>query len=136
MRYFETEIGRIINKNFDGRMELAALTFIVNKGTDNLKDLSDEQINKMPHVTGNFISKEFCQALIKTAVKVCKECSALDIMEYIRCYLSFEPQTHELTLYKEDFSNGGWNEMIDALSLEKEDVGKTIDLLAIVPKNK
>jgi len=136
MRYFETEIGGIINKNFDSRMEFAVFTFIMNKGTDNLKDLSDEQIDKMPHVTGNFISKDFFQALVKTAVKICKECSTLDIMEYICCYLSFEPQTRELTIYKEDFSNGGWNEIICALSLEKEDVGKTIDLLAIFPKNK
>lgn len=42
MKYYETKIGRIIEKEFDSRMGNAVISYIMDKGMSNVKKITDE----------------------------------------------------------------------------------------------
>ena len=43
IKYYDTKIGKIINKNFDARMTNAVIGYIIDKGWDNVKKITDEE---------------------------------------------------------------------------------------------
>ena len=135
MRNYETKIGKFINEKFDSRMEIAIVTYIIDTGIDNLKNVTEEDVLSMQIDTGNIMSKDFAQALVRTAVKISKECTELEIMEYIRCHLNFTPSVHELIICKDELSEDAWNSTLELLELE-EDYPYSIELLAIIPSEK
>ena len=44
MRYYETKIGSIIEKEFDSRLEAAVFAYIMSNGIDHIKKYTDEDI--------------------------------------------------------------------------------------------
>ena len=130
MKYYETKIGQIIDKEFDSRMELSVFAYILSNGIDNLKTITEDDILK---VDGNgLMTKEFCQALVRCAVEICKQCEYIEIIKYIRLYLHCVPAVRELDLYRDDFSENTFSEILDTMDLEDEEVGDFLTVYAIV----
>lgn len=130
MKYYETKIGQIIEKEFDSRMELAVFTYILSNGIDNLRIVTDDDI---ANVKGdNFMTAEFCQALVRCAVEICKQCENMEIIKYIRLHLHCLPSVNELIIYRDNFSEVAFNEILDTMDLENEQVGDYFTVYAIV----
>lgn len=67
MTYYETKIGKIIEEEFDSRMGNAVISYIMDKGMSNVKEITDEQIKKLE---GNgLMTQDFCSVISK----VCKK---------------------------------------------------------------
>ena len=65
MTYYETKIGKIIEEEFDSRIGNAVVSYIMDKGMSNVKEITDEQIEKLE---GNgLMTQDFVQSLV-----VCK----------------------------------------------------------------
>ena len=117
-KYYETKIGKIIEKEFDSRTEMMALTYIMDKGIDNIKNITEEKIME---IKGNgLMGQNFCQALVRCTVKIANECTPMEIMEYIRLHAHFAPYPEETTFFKDDFDNHHWQVMCDILNDEPE----------------
>lgn len=85
MKYYETKIGKIIEKEFDSRMENAVISYIMDKGMSNVKEITDEQIEKLE---GNgLMTQDFVQSLVRCARRICQECEWTELIEFIRLYL-------------------------------------------------
>lgn len=67
------KVKQIINKEFDSRMAGAVVHYIISAGWENVKALTEEDVLK--EKGDAFISDEFCQALVRTAVKITNECN-------------------------------------------------------------
>ena len=119
-KYYETKIGEIINKNFDARMTNAVIGYIVDKGWDYVKDITDEQILNLESQA--LMTKEFVQALVKTAREICQTCSMWeDFMPYIRCFIGINGyQTQEIRLEKEDYSESEWDNLTYQLDVDDD----------------
>lgn len=46
MNYYDTKIGKIIDTEFDSRMESAVFSYLMDKGIENIREITDEQIEK------------------------------------------------------------------------------------------
>lgn len=120
--YTETKIGRIIEEEFDSRMENAVFEYIFDVGANKLKKITEEDILK---VEGNaLMTADFTQSLVRCVVRIVKECSYAEISKYIRIYLFCEPKVNELYLYKDYFNRTGFDELLCALDLGEDDVKK------------
>lgn len=67
------KVKQIINEEFDSRMSGAVVNYIISAGWENVKVLTEEDI--LEEKGNGFISDEFCQALVRTAVKITNECN-------------------------------------------------------------
>lgn len=133
MKYYETKIGRIIEKEFDSRMENAVISYIMDKGMENVKKITDEQIKQ---IEGNeLMTAEFLQSLVRCARRICIECEWIELIEFIRLYLWCTPTVHDVYLYKEDFTDESFAELLDNLDLDESEVGEEIKLFAVVDKD-
>lgn len=56
------------------------------------------------------------------------------MIEFIRLYLWCTPTVHDVYLYREDFTEETFAELLNSLDLEDEDVGSEIKLFAVVDK--
>lgn len=77
------KVKEIIEKEFDSRVALMALTYTLGQlGMDNAAKITDEDISSME---GNpMMTKEFVQALARTAQRIGKECDFVnDVIPYI-----------------------------------------------------
>lgn len=120
--YTETKIGRIIEEEFNSRMENAVFGYIFDVGVNKLKKITEEDILK---VEGNaLMTADFTQALVRCAVRIVKECSYAEIIKYIRIYLFCEPKVNELYLYKDYFNRTVFDELLCTLNLGEDDVKK------------
>ena len=71
MTYYETKIGKIIEEEFDSRMGNAVISYIMDKGMSNVKEVTDEQIEKLE---GNgLMTQDFVQSLVRCARRICNE---------------------------------------------------------------
>lgn len=120
IRYYDTKIGKIIDKNFDGRMTNAVIGYIIDKGWENVKEITDEQIAKIEGQA--LMTAEFAQALVKTAREICQSCSMWeDFMPYIRCHIGINGyQTEEFRLDREEVANYGFNSVLEALGVDED----------------
>ena len=118
--YYETKIGQIIDKNFDARMTNAVIGYIVDKGWDYVKDITDEQISKIEDQA--LMTKEFSQALVKTAREICKTCSMWeDLMPYIRCHIGINGyQTQKIRIEREDYTEDQWDNITYQLDVDED----------------
>ena len=133
MEYYETKIGRIIEKEFDSRMENAVISYIMDKGMENVKKITDEQIKQ---IEGNeLMTAEFLQSLVRCARRICIECEWIELIEFIRLYLWCTPTVHDVYLYKEDFTDESFAELLDNLDIDESEVGEEIKLFAVVDKD-
>lgn len=132
MRYYETKIGKIIEQEFDSRVENAVFSYIMDKGIERIKRITDEDI---AGIEGNgLFTAKFDQSLVRCARRICTECEWIEIIEYIRLFLSCVPTVHEVPLYREDFLKDSFTELLHDLGLDDEEVGNEIRLYAVVNK--
>lgn len=130
MRYYETKIGKIIEQEFDPRVENAVFRYIMDKGIERIKQITDEDI---AGIEGNgLFTAEFSQNIVRCARRICTECKWIEIIEYIRLFLYCTPTVHEVSLYREDFSKDSFAELLRNLNLDDEEVGNEIQLYAVV----
>ena len=130
MRYYETKIGKIIEQEFDTRVENAVFSYIMDKGIERIKRITDEDI---AGIEGNGLcTAAFNQNLVRCARHICTECEWIEIIEYIRLFLFCTPTVHEVSLYREDFSKDSFAELLHDLDLDDEEVGNEIQLYAVV----
>lgn len=79
----ENKVAKIINEEFDSRMDLAVLQYLCEQlGIDRAKEITDEEIEA---IEGNgFMTKEFCQAMARCTRRIARECSFVnDIVPYM-----------------------------------------------------
>ena len=128
------KIEKIISDNFDTRMEVAVLSYLIEKGTETLKEITEEEILQ---IKGNaLMTDRFCQALVRTAVIIAKEFTTMDIMEFIRLSANFTPYPKEVILYREDFGSSDWMNLLDVLDIDYyNNQPETIQILTINKEN-
>ena len=129
------KVKRIIEEEFDARVSMMVVQYILDKGTENLQEITEEEILKLE---GNgLMTAEFVQALVRTGVRISKECNMIDdFLPFIvkELYVP-NAKTHEVTLYKSDYTRDSWDELLEDLDLDyEEDVDNIarIDLSAVV----
>ena len=133
MTYYDTKIGKIIEEEFDSRMGNAVISYIMDKGMSNVKVITDEQIEKLE---GNgLMTQDFVQSLVRCARRICNECEWIELIEFIRLHLWCTPTVHDVYLYKEDFNDESFSELLKDLEIDKEEVGSEIKLFAVVDKD-
>lgn len=133
MEHYNTKIGKIIEKEFDSRMGNAVISYIMDKGMSNVKEITDEQIKKLE---GNgLMTQDFVQSLVRCARRICIECEWIELIEFIRLYLWCTPTVHDVYLYKEDFTDESFAELLDDLDLSEDEVGNEIKLFAVVDED-
>lgn len=75
------KIDDIIRDEFDSRLIVMVMSYVLDKGVDNLKDVTEYDIYKLE---GNeLMTADFVQCLVRTGVRIAKECSIRDIAVYI-----------------------------------------------------
>lgn len=132
MKYYETKIGKIIEQEFDTRVESAVFIYIMDKGIEHIERITDEDI---AGIEGDGLcTAAFNQNLVRCARHICTECEWVEIIEYIRLFLFCAPIVHEVSLYREDFSKDSFAELLHDLYLDDEEVGNEIRLYAVVNK--
>ena len=122
---------RIIEQEFDGRMAMAVVTYILDKGFENLKEVTEEEILK---VKGNaLMTDRFCQALVRAAVRICKECHEIDdFLPFIVNYLYVpNAKMKEIDLYYDDYGKHDWEYLLDKLDVDYEESPSEIDMITI-----
>ena len=76
MTYYETKIGKIIDEEFDSRMGNAVISYIMDEGMGNVKEITDDQIEELE---GNgLMTQDFVQSLVRCARRICNECELID----------------------------------------------------------
>lgn len=130
MKYYETKIGKIIEEEFDSRMGNAVISYIMDKGMSNVKEITDEQIEKLE--CNGLMTQDFVQSLVRCARRICNECEWIELIEFIRLHLWCTPTVHDVYLYKEDFTKETFAELLDDLDLEEDEVGSEIKLFTVV----
>ena len=124
------KVRNIINEEFDGRMEIAVVTYILDKGFENLKEISEEEILK---VKGNgLMTDRFCQTLVRAAVRICKECNEIDdFLPFIINYL-YVPKARmkELEVYSSEMLPSQWEEFLDKFNVDYEEAGE-VDVVVL-----
>jgi hypothetical protein len=121
------EISMLIANEFDTRMEAAIFSYILDKGMENLKEITEKEISELEE--NGLMTASFVQALVRTAVKICKDYTPMEIMVYIRMNCFFTPSPKELILYKVDYTEEGWSELCCQLDEDEEE--SEIEILVI-----
>ena len=131
----ENKVAKIIREEFDTRVSMMVVQYILDKGVENLKEVTEEEILKLE---GNgLMTASFVQALVRTGVRISKECNMIDdFLPFIVTELYVpNAKANTVTLYKEDFSDYSWTELLNELDMDyDEDVDdiERIDLSAVV----
>ena len=133
MTYYETKIGKIIEEEFDLRMGNAVISYIIDEGMGNVKEITDEQISNLE---GNgLMTQDFVQSLVRCARRICIECELAELIEFIRLHLWCTPTVHDVYLHREDFTYGTFAEVLNNLDLDESEVGDGIKLFVVVDKD-
>ncbi len=128
MTVLNSKTYQIIKEETDTRLEFMVLSTIMDNGIKELKKVTDEDICNSH---GNaLISDDVWHSVLKAATRIAKECNTTEIFQYIRCFMTFNPQVNELELYREDMTSNAWMEITNDLSIEYE--SKRIKLFGIV----
>lgn len=130
MNYYDTKIGKIIEEEFDSRVGNAIVSYIMDKGMENIKEITDEQIKKLE---GNgLMTQEFVQSLVRCARRICRECEWIELIEFIRLHLWCTPTVHDVYLYREDYTEETFSELLNSLDLDESEVENEIRLFAVI----
>lgn len=125
------KVRKIITEEFDGRVEMAVVTYILDHGFDTLKEVTEEDILK---IKGNpLMTDRFCQALVRAAVRICKECHQIDdFLPFIVNYLYVpKAKMKEVEIYKEETRRDDWENLLDKFDLEYEEDVDDIDYIVL-----
>ena len=133
MEWHETKIGKIMEEEFDSRMGNAVISYIMDEGIGNVKEITDDQIEELE---GNgLMTQDFVQSLVRCARRICIECELAELIEFIRLHLWCTPTVHDVYLHREDFTYGTFAEVLNNLDLDKSEVGDGIKLFVVVDKD-
>ena len=125
------KVRDIIRKEFDSRMEMAVATYIIDKGWEHVKQITEEQIVE---VKGNsFMTDRFVQALVRCAVKICNECNQIEeFLPFIVNYLYVpNAQMFELNFEKDDVSTYQWSQILRKSGLDMDEDEDDIDMIVL-----
>lgn len=125
------KIKRIIEEEFDGRMAMVVVRYIIGEGFDKLKELTEDDILK---VEGDgFMTDKFCQALVRTAVRICKECNEIDdFLPFIVNHLYVpKAKMNKIDLHYDDYGEYDWEYLLDKLDVEYEENANEIEMITI-----
>lgn len=121
------KVRQIIEQEFDGRMEMAIVTYILDNGFENLKKMTEEDILQ---VKGDaFMTDRFAQALVRAAVRICKECYRIDeFLPFIINYL-YVPKVkmHDVEIYQDQLTKWRWEELMKELHVNYEESADEIE---------
>ena len=125
------KVCKIINEEFDGRVAMTVVSYILENGFDTLRRLTEEDILE---VKGNALMKDrFCQALVRTAVRICNECDEIDeFLPFIVNHLYVpNAKMKEVTLYQDEMTRYRWEEFVDGLDIEYEESADEIEMVVV-----
>lgn len=126
------KVERIIVEEFDGRVAMAVVTYILDKGFENLKEVTEEEILE---VKGNaLMTDRFCQSLVRAAVRICKECHEIDdFLPFIVNYLYVpKAKKKEISFYLDDFGKHEWEDLIDTFDdIDYKDSPTEIEMITL-----
>jgi len=131
MKLAGDNVRDIIRKYFDEHVAMTVVTYIMDKGWENVKEITEEEIKE---VTGSaFMSDAFVQALIRTAVKICNETNQIDdFLPYIINYLHVpNASTQSIEIYKSDVTGYNWNRLMDKFNLDYEENYEQIEMIEL-----
>ena len=87
-------------------------------------------------IKGNgLMTDDFLQSLVRCARRICNECEWIEMIEFIRLHLWCTPTVHDVYLYREDFTDESFAELLDSLDLDNDEVGNEIKLYAVVDED-
>lgn len=123
----ENKVKQIIREEFDTRVAMMVVQYILDKGTENLQKITEEEILELE---GNgLMTASFVQALVRCAVRICKECNMIDdFLPFIVTELYVpNAKSNTVTLYKETFESYSdyysWENLLNELDMDcDEDV--------------
>ena len=125
------KVRDIIRKEFDSRMEMAVVTYIIDKGWEHVKQITEKQILELE---GNaFMTDRFVQSLVRCAVKICNECDVFnDFLPFIVNDLFISnAKRFEINLEKDDVSNYQWSQILRKSGLDIDEDEDDIDLIVL-----
>lgn len=124
------KVRDIIRKEADSRMEMAIVTYILDKGWEVIKQITEKDIKEMKSPS-NMMTDEFCRALVRAACRVCNECDQInDFLPFIVNYLYVpKAQMREIELTKEGLKDYEWEILLEKFDLDYEEDADAIDLL-------
>lgn len=129
--YWNNKVGKIIDDEFDVRLEGMVIIQLTSMGWNKAAEITNEDIEQ---IEGNgMFPKETLQGMFRACKRIATECTLYDdFFPYIRKYMGINGcQVHDLTLYKEDYTGYGWEQIMGDLDLDDEDVD-SVDVIAIV----
>lgn len=124
-------VKRIIEKEFDSRVSMMVVSYIMDKGFENLKEITEEEILE---VKGNaLMTDRFVQSLVRTAVRIAKECNSIDeFLPYIINHLYVpNAEMKEIEIYKEETDEDLWERLMEELGLDYEEDADKIETIIL-----
>lgn len=119
------KVKEIIENEFDSRVAMMVVSYILDKGWSYTSSITEEEILTLE---GNgLMTAEFIQALVRTSAKICKETSQIDdFLPYIinQLYVPNAPMK-DIELYKDDVSDECWETLLEQFNL---DINDEVDL--------
>ena len=125
------KVKQIIEQEFDGRIAMSVVTYILHHGFDKLKEITEDDILE---IKGNaFMADKFCQALVRCAVRICKECKEIDdFLPFIVNHL-YVPKAnmHKVTFYQDEMTEYRWASFINILDIDYEENADEIQMVTL-----
>lgn len=124
-------VREIIRKHFDERMSMAVVTYIIDKGWEYVRQITEEEIKE---ISGNaFMTDVFLQSLVRTAVRVCRETNQIDdFMPFIINHLHVpNAATKSVCIYKNDVSDYNWELFTETFGLDYEENYEDIQMIEL-----
>lgn len=113
------KIANIIEKEIGRTGEMMVLEYLMNKGIENLKMFNEDDIKT---VNGNaLMTKEYCQSIVRCAVRIAEECESIDIFKYIRCKAWFSPAVNVIQLVKDAISDCDWEYLCEEMDMDPDE---------------
>jgi hypothetical protein len=126
------KVRDIIRKEFDSRMEMAVITYILDYGWKHIKELTEKKILEMKSGT-NLISDDVIQSIARAGMRICNECNQIEeFLPFIVNYLYVpNAKMREIELSKHGLKSYEWEELIEKFDLEYEEDIDDIDLIVL-----
>ena len=121
----------IIRRNFDARLSMTIVAYIIDTGWENISQITEEEILE---VKGNALMTDtFTQAIVRTSVKICKECNLYDdFLPFIINQLHVpKAATKSIEIYKSDVSEYNWDRLLDKFGLDYEEEPEKIEMIEL-----
>ena len=121
----------IIRRNFDARLSMTIVAYIIDTGWENISHITEEEILE---VKGNALMTDtFTQAIVRTSVKICKECNLYDdFLPFIINQLHVpKAATKSIEIYKSDVSEYDWDRLLDKFGLDYEEEPEKIEMIEL-----